>query len=436
MGRGKLPRSVDVQVDALGLDGLGHARHLTRELRVKNGLPGEQVSARAGRRRRGIWYVEAERIEDPAAMRVAPACGEFPRCGGCVMQHLDYAEQVRLKESQLLDALAQSGIEPEQRLPAATGPRFHYRSKARLGVRVVGTDVLVGFRESFSNRVMRMDACPALVPSLSSLIGPLRDLIAGLSQPDRVPQVEVAAGDGATALVLRHLTALTPEDRIRIESFGARHRVRCYTQSGGYDTVTPASRQAQQPYLSYGNPDFGLQFHFSVTDFTQVNLAMNRQLVRSAVDALRAPRGSAVLDLFCGIGNFSLPLASRGLRVKGLESSAEAIDRARLNAARNGLGGWCEFAVQDLYDADCPDPGGAEFVVLDPPRSGAGPNLAAWLASGDVRRIVYVSCSPASFAADAARLGECGYALEQVRIFDMFPHTAHVETLGVFQKRW
>jgi len=352
------------------------------------------------------------------------------------MQHLDYAAQIRLKESLLLTTLEQHRVVPERLAPATTGPRYHYRSKARLGVRAVGEDVLVGFRESFSSRVTRMDACPALTPALSNLIGPLRSLVASMSRPDRVPQIEVAAGDDATALVLRHLTPLTAEDSVRIAAFGERFRVRCYTQSGGYDTVIPASAEAHQPYLGYGNADFGLHFCFSPTDFTQVNMAMNRRLVRAAVDALSAPPDCRVLDLFCGIGNFSLALAASGLRVKGLESSVEAIDRARLNAARNGLDGRCEFAVQDLYDADCPAPGQAEYVLLDPPRSGAGPTLTAWLASGDVQRIVYVSCSPASFATDAATLCGNGYALEQVGIFDMFPHTAHVETLGVFQKRW
>lgn len=352
------------------------------------------------------------------------------------MQHLDYRRQLDLKEARLLAALEGAGVVPARVAPKTSGPCYHYRSKARLGVRVVGGEVLVGFRESFSSRVARMDACPTLVPALSALLVPLRSLIAGLSRPDRVPQVELAAGDHAVAIVLRHLTPLTPADQELIAGFGEDHGVRCYTQEGGYETVAPASRAAEEPYLGYGNPDFGLHFCFRPTDFTQVNMAMNRQLVRTAVDALAAPPGSRVLDLFCGIGNFSLALAARGLLVHGLEGSAEAIERARLNAQRNGLQGRCEFAVQDLYDAGSPGSRTAEYVLLDPPRSGAGPNLEAWLAAGDVLRMVYVSCSPASFAADAATLAASGYVLEQVGIFDMFPHTAHVETLGVFQKRW
>ena len=281
-----------------------------------------------------------------------------------------------------------------------------------------------------------MDACPALVPPLSALLQPLPSLIGGMSRPDRIPQVEVAAGDDAVAMVLRHLTPLTTEDETRIAEFAEAHRVRCYTQAGGYETVTAASRAAHEPYLGYSNPDFGLHFRFRPTDFTQVNMTMNRKLVRAAVEGLDAPPGSRVLDLFCGIGNFSLALAARGLHVTGLEASRDAIDRARLNAARNRLADRCEFAVQDLYDADCLNPGQAEYVLLDPPRSGAGPNLGAWLQASGARRIAYVSCSPASFAVDATLLDRAGFSLEQVGIFDMFPHTAHVETLGVFQKRW
>ncbi len=436
MARARIPRVVDVGVDTLAADGLGEASVGERRLRIKNALPGEQVTARVVRRRRGVWWAVVEQVPHGVGDRVAAPCAVFPRCGGCVMQHLDYAEQLRLKESQLLEALERLSVVPERLAPAVAGPRYHYRSRARLGVRLVGDKVLVGFRESFSSRVARMDECLALVPSLSRLAGPLQTLIADLSRPDRIPQVELAAGDDVAAVVLRHLTPLSARDLAAIGRFGRMHGVRCYTQSGGYDTVIPVSGESNVPYLGYGNPDFGLHFCFRPTDFTQVNMVMNRALVRAAVDALSAPPGGRVLDLFCGIGNFSLALASRGLHVTGLESSETAIERARLNAARNGLAERCEFAVQDLYDADCLNPGQAEYLLLDPPRSGAGPNLAAWLGSGETRRIVYVSCSPASFAADAATLTGIGYSLEQVGIFDMFPHTAHVETLGVFRKQW
>ncbi len=436
MARRKPPREVEVDVETLGGDGYGGARVGERALRVKNGLPGERVVAKVLKRRRGEWLSEAVTVLGPAAaQRIVPACPAFPRCGGCALQHLDYHAQLELKEAELLRALEENGVVPEKVLPATCGPRFGYRTKARFGVRVVGGEVLVGFRESFSNRVGRMDRCPVLVPSLSGLLPPLKALIAGLSRPDRVPQVEVAAGDDARAVILRHLDPLTDPDRRSIRGFSETHRVRCYTQAGGYETLLPASAPSRTRLLGYANPDYGLHLLFEPVDFTQVNLQMNRKLVRAAVSALAVPPGQQVLDLFCGIGNFSLALAAAGARVKGLEASASAIERARMNSLRNGLGRWCEFAVQDLYDADSQLTGQASYLLLDPPRSGAGPNLAAWAGAGNLRRVAYVSCSPASFAADAAVLQEAGFVLEQVGIFDMFPNTAHVETLGVFQKQ-
>jgi 23S rRNA (uracil1939-C5)-methyltransferase len=237
-------------------------------------------------------------------------------------------------------------------------------------------------------------------------------------------------------LILRHLDPITRRDLAHIDQFSRSHRVRCFGQSGGYETITPISANAHQPYLSYGNADYGLHFLFRPADFTQVNLAMNRKLVRAALAGLRAPAGARVLDLFCGIGNFTLALAATGLEAVGIEAAAQSIERARMNADHNGLGGRCEFVVQDLYDADCLNLGRAEYLLLDPPRSGAGPNLPAWVDSSGADRIAYVSCSPESFAVDAKALCRNGFELEEVGIFDMFPHTAHVETLGVFQKRW
>jgi 23S rRNA (uracil1939-C5)-methyltransferase len=281
-----------------------------------------------------------------------------------------------------------------------------------------------------------MTACLTLTEPLSDLLVPLKQLISQLSAPDRIPQVEVAAGDEDAAVILRHLDPLTEEDRQAIAGFSSMYRVRAYTQSGGYDTVAPASDRAAARYLGYQNPDFGLHFLFAPMDFTQVNLVMNRKLVQAAILGLGAPEGAEVLDLFCGIGNFSLPIAAAGLRVQGLEASASAIERAQMNARLNGLSERCEFAVQDLYDADCLNLGQADYLLLDPPRSGAGPNLPAWLESTGAIRVVYVSCSPRSFAQDARVLLSAGFRLEQVGIYDMFPNTAHVETLGIFQRSW
>ena len=434
MARRKMPREIAARIEELGEQGYGIVREGERLLRVKNGLPGERVLAKVLKRRKGEWLSEAVEVQDPAAERVRPACAFFPRCGGCAMQHLAYDAQLSLKQEELLRSLEQHRVVPEEVMSPTRGPRFHYRTKARLGVRVVGGEVLVGFRESFSNRVGRMQSCPVLVPELSRLLGPLKRLIAQLSCPERIPQVELAAGDTARAIIIRHLVPLTGGDRERLETFAGNWRVRCYTQAGGYETVTAASVSAGEPFLGYANVDYGLHLRFKPMDFTQVNLEMNRKLVRAALGALAVPGGERVLDLFCGIGNFSLALAAAGARVCGLEASRESVERARLNAEHNGLAGRCEFAVQDLYDADCLCPGRARYLLMDPPRSGAGPNLSAWLQTSGAIRIAYVSCSPDSFAADAAVFKGAGYSLRQVGIFDMFPHTSHVETLGIFQK--
>ena len=426
-------------IDAIDHEGFGQATYGEqgeRPLRIKNALPDEAVRARVVKRRKGVWHAEAFEIASQSAARVVPGCVYFPRCGGCAMQHLDYERQIALKEDHLHAELARHGVVPGRVNPATLGPRFNYRSKARFGVRVVGGEVLVGFRETLSNRVARMDACLTLTRPLALLPGSLKALIAELSCPERIPQVEVAAGDESAAIILRHLDPLTENDVERIEAFSLEQGVRVYGQSAGYYSVIALSSSAAEEYLSYGNPDFGIHFRFRPTDFTQVNMDMNRKLVRAAVAALEPRSTGVILDLFAGIGNFSLALAARGFRVRGFEAAAESIERARMNARHNALEARCEFEVRDLYHADCLDLGRAASMVLDPPRSGAGPNLDSWTRSSGVERIAYVSCSPASFASDAATLLRAGFDLSEVGIFDMFPHTAHVETLGIFQKQW
>jgi 23S rRNA (uracil1939-C5)-methyltransferase len=437
--RSRRPSEIESVIDAVDHEGFGEATYGEqgkRRVRIKNALPGEAVSARVLKRRKGVWLAEAFEVASDSTSRVVPGCGYFPRCGGCAMQHLDYERQISLKEDYLLAELSRQGVVAERVNPATLGPRFNYRTKARFGVRVVGGEVLVGFRETFSNRVARMDACLTLTQSLAALPGSLKTLIGTLSCPERIPQVEVAAGDEGAAIILRHLEQLTTGDIEHIESFSQAQGVRVYGQSAGYDSVVALSANAAEGFLSYGNTDFGIHFRFRPMDFTQVNMDMNRKLVRAAVAALVPHSAGVVLDLFAGIGNFSLALAARGLRVHGLEASAESIDRARMNARHNALEARCEFEVRDLYHADCLDLGRAASMVLDPPRSGAGPNLDSWTRSSGVERIAYVSCSPVSFAADAATLVKAGFDLIEVGIFDMFPHTAHVETLGIFHKRW
>lgn len=425
-------RDVDVSVTDLGTDGLGEGHVDGRCVRIRNALPGETVVARVLKRRAGAWFAEAIEVRNPAEQRRAAPCQVFPRCGGCALQHLDYPAQLEHKERALLDSLAQNAVTPYRLRQPVSGPRLHYRHKARLGVRCVGDELLVGFRESFGSRVVRMSDCKVLAEPLARLLPDLQSTLAGLPEKSRLPQVELVAGDDGRAVIIRHLVPLSAESLASLESMSRRLDVHVYLQPGGYDSLHLPFAPGLRPQLTYSIMEFGVTYRFDVADFVQVNPVINRALASSVVIALQARPGTRVVDLFCGIGNFSLVIGRTGAMVKGFEVSAGAIERARENAQLNALGHRCEFAVADLYDSGHEIPSGTQRLLLDPPRSGAGPNLARWLSGAELERVVYVSCNPTTFASDAAVLVDHGFALIEVGIFDMFPQTAHVETLGLF----
>jgi 23S rRNA (uracil1939-C5)-methyltransferase len=335
--------------------------------------------------------------------------------------------------------------------------RLGYRRKARMGVRVVGESVLVGFRESFSNRVARIDACLTLTPELSKLIPPLKASIAKMSDPKTIPQIELAQGDSGCAVIVRHLQPLTDADVALWQAFEVNCQVEVLMQSKGYDTLTPIAKNRQQmSLLHYQIPEYGLTIGFYPHYFTQVNAPMNRELVRTVMGYLGNVRGQVVVDMFCGIGNFTLPLARAGARAVGIEASEEAVEMAKENARVNRVDHASAFYAEDLYgeggalvsatdESDETAPTGSSInacfdhfsqspdaLILDPPRSGAGPNLEGWAGIPSLKQIVYVSCNPVTFAEDAKRLKAKGYVLEQVGVYDMFPGTAHVETVGRF----
>ncbi|MFU8815037.1 MAG: hypothetical protein ACNA7W_06810 [Pseudomonadales bacterium] len=415
-------------------DGLGEGCFESRAVKARNALPGEAVTVWVRKRRGGVWYGEAEQPQVPAMQRQAAPCGVFPRCGGCALQHLQYPLQLAHKAARLQAALAEHGVVPGRVRRPVSPTQLHYRYKARLGVRVVGDEVLVGFREGFSNRIVRMTECKTLALPFVRMLPWLKQALGRLREPDRVPQIELAGGDRDFAIVVRHLGDLDAQDHGVLDDFARTTGMRVYLQPAGYDSVRRHD-QAESPYLSYTNPDYGLCYQFLPTDFTQVNPFANRALVRAALLGLAASPGATATDMFCGIGNFSLALARSGLRVRGYESAAGAVERAQMNARSNGLSARAEFAVADLYHARCAELPETEYLLLDPPRSGAGANLQRWASWRTLQRIAYVSCNPRTFAADAALLQSCGFRLEEVGIFDMFPHTAHVETLGVFARR-
>ncbi|MDD3651893.1 23S rRNA (uracil(1939)-C(5))-methyltransferase RlmD [Immundisolibacter sp.] len=405
---------------------------------VDGALAGELVHA--ARLRRHANYDEAVVTEvlERSPQRVEPRCAVYGRCGGCVLQHQDHAAQVADKHAQLQEKLARiGGVQPAQWLQPLTGPAWHYRRRARLGVRLVPKHggVLVGFRERRSSFITDTHDCPVLDARLAALIGPLRTLLGGLTVAAQVPQLEVTASDDEVLLVMRHLLPLTDADRAALTGFAAEHGVRWFLQPAGPDSVHPLPPAGDQP-PRYRLDAFDLELEFGPLDFTQVNFAINQRLVPLAVDLLAPMPGERVADLFCGVGNFSLALGRRGARVLGLEGDGALVARARGNARRAGLAEQCTFETVNLCDdaaAALARLGRQDAWLLDPPRSGAQALCSALPTPGPAR-IVYVSCNPATLARDAGLLAGQGYRLVRAGIVDMFPHTAHVESIALFER--
>lgn len=426
-------REIEMQVNDLSSEGFGRGQINAREIRLRNALPGEHVQGLVRKRKRRIDHGDALTIIESSPDRVPPICGVAHRCGGCTFQHVSARYELSWKEGQLRKALERSGVAAQRWQAPVAGPQHGYRHKARLGVRQVGEQTYLGFREAFSGRVVDMRTCTILAPRLARLISPLRDRLGELSIAGRIPQIEVAAGDATLAMVVRNLDVLADRDHDVLRAFASDQRIEVFLQPAGPDSVVWLTGRGEA--LGYSNPDFGLQFAFEPLDFVQVNPAMNRQLVRKAV--LELGDSTQVLDLFCGLGNFSLALARVGKSVIGLEGSETAVVRARLNAQRNGLQGRTVFEAVDLYGAPLQASLNSQLsdaILLDPPRLGAGPQLRTWLHAG-VKTVVYVSCNPESFAKDAIVLGEAGLSLDEAGIYDMFPQTTHIETVGVFRRR-
>ena len=429
------PEEADI-VD-LSHEGMGVARVDGKAVFVADALPGERVVMRRVARHRNFDQAVLESVLVASPDRVPAACPHFGTCGGCALQHLDPAAQLRFKQAQLLENLARlGGVEPEGLLPPLEGPAWGYRRRARLGIKLVPRKgrVLVGFRERSAPYVADLHECRVLAPPAGSLIDPLAELVAGLAIVARVPQAEVAIADDACALVLRVLEPPGEEDLARLRSFEATHRVRLYLQPGGVDSVAPLTPGL--PPLEYALPGFDVRIRFEPTDFIQVNAALNARMVSRAVELLGAGRDDRVLDLFCGLGNFSLPLARGAGHVVGVEGEAGLVARARLNATLNGLAN-VDFHAANLAADTSAAPWArtpCSRVLLDPPRAGAWEVLPVVARSG-AERVVYISCHPGSLARDAGALvREHGYRLVSAGVMDMFPHTTHVEAMAVFER--
>jgi len=433
-----------VLITALDQEGRGIARIDGKAVFVEGALAGELVTIETYRKRPTYELARATGILRASPSRVAPLCPHFGVCGGCSLQHLEAAAQVAAKQRVLEDALWHIGrVRAGELLTPIHGPAWGYRQRARLSVRDVPKKggVLVGFHERKSSFITDMRSCPVLPPHISSLLPSLRELIGSLSLRDRLPQIELAIGDdaddgtGNEVLVLRNLAALTADDERALADFADRHGVRLYLQPQG-----PATVQAFHPparTLGYALADFGVRIEFQPTDFTQVNVAMNRMLVRRAVGLLEPTEGDAVADFFCGLGNFSLPIARRGAQVVGVEGSVPLVRRAQANAQANGLADRARFVAADLFEATAASLealGAMDKALLDPPREGAIALVKA-LPAKRLSRVVYVSCNPATLARDASVLvHERGFALRKAGIVNLFPHTAHVESVALFTR--
>lgn len=419
-------------------DGRGVARVDGKIVFIDDALPGERVEWARIKRGRNFDEGRLERVLEPAADRVEPRCAHFGVCGGCRLQHLSPPRQLEFKQRQLYDALTRIGkVTPAQMLPPLHGGVWNYRRRARLAARWVPKKerTVVGFRERSTNFIADVKRCEVLQSPVETLVEPLSLLLTALSVRNRVPQIEVAVADNAVALVVRVLDELTAADRELLLKFASEHSVQLYVQPGGYETIAPLTQTVP---LEYRLPQFDVTVRFEPNDFVQVNREINAQMVARAVELLSPAPGEQVLDLFCGLGNFSLPLARGGAHVVGVEGDAGLVARARSNAALNGIDS-IEFVCGDLAQ---PSAGDAQWarrqydkVLLDPPRAGAL-NVLPIVASCGAKVMLYISCHPGSLARDAGILvHEHGFTLQAAGVMDMFPHTAHVESAALFTRK-
>ena len=420
-------------------DGRGIAASEGKKVFVAGALPGETVRFVRRKRRRNFDEAELLEVIEPSAERVEARCAVFGRCGGCAMQHISVEAQRDLKSATLRDNLERIGkVEPRAWLDPIIGPAWHYRRRARLAVKEVHGKgrVLVGFRERHAPFITDMQRCEVIAKPVDDLLAPLSDLIGQLTISARLPQIEVAVAENGIALVFRVLDAPSPDDLAAFSAFGRAHDLQVWLQPGGLDSLERLWPVDDPGKLYYTLPEFDVRIEFEPIGFVQVNAEINRSMVHAAIEHLGPQPGDSVLDLFCGIGNFSLPLARRCGNVLGIEGDEGLVRQATSNAGLNGIDN-ASFRCADLSKIDGSESwirDGWDRVLLDPARSGAA-EIVAQMRVLDPQRIVYVSCHPGTLARDAGVLvNELGYRLESAGIIDMFPHTAHVESIAIFDK--
>lgn len=425
------------QIVGTTADGRGIAHLSGTAVFVHGALEGETVCFSRRKKRRNYYEADLVEVLAPSSERVEPRCAVFGTCGGCSLQHISAAQQIELKQAVLLDNLKRIGaVEPVDVLPPVAGPVWGYRRKARLAVKYVTKKerVLVGFRERHKPYVVDMAHCDTLHPRIAGLLSDLAGFVATLSIRQRLPQIEATVGDNAAALVFRVLEPPSESDLERFAAFQQRHDVRVLLQPGGLDTIHPLAGSTFGDELYYKITGFEFRITFLPTDFLQVNVQVNARMVHQALELLAPNADSRVLDLYCGLGNFSLPFATRSGEVLGLEIDTSMVTRAQRNAAAAGLRN-LRFARADLSIAeDTAAFTNYDLVILDPPRTGAQDVLDR-LATMAPRKILYVSCHPGSLARDAHELvHRCGYELVSAGVMDMFGQTSHIESMALFQR--
>ncbi len=424
-------------IESLSHEGRGITHINNKTTFLENGLPGEEVNFIYTKRHSKFDAGAAIEIIKPSPERVTPLCQHYNICGGCVLQHLKHEKQIALKTKVVQEQLKHIANEESINfLSPIIGPIWGYRHKARLSVKYVQkkSKVLVGFHEKNSSYVAETSSCEILHPSVGKKIDFLTELVAGLSIYQHIPQIEIACGNGVTALIIRNLQTFSDHDIKLISDFATIHKFQIYSQSGGIDSIKPINLDQEEKELYYNLSNYNLKIAFTPTDFTQINYTINIQLVDHVLNLLEITKADKILDLFCGIGNFTLPIATKCAKVIGVEGSKTAVTRAQKNAEINNIKNTA-FYVADLakellgvnWDKEQYDK-----ILLDPPRTGAE-ELCKQIKKFGAKKIVYVSCNPATFARDTKILTEHGYKLQNITLADMYPHTSHIEVVGDFE---
>ncbi len=425
-------------IETLSHDGRGIAREEGKTRFVDGALPGERVMAKMISTRSKFDELRTESVLEASPERTQPACDHADLCGGCSLQHMAADAQIRFKENTLREHFAHfGGIEPEHWVEPMLSPSLGYRRKARLGVRFVPKrdSVLVGFREKRNSFLADIDRCMVLDPRIGDNITDLRHLIYQLDAYQSIPQVEVACGDDAAAMIFRNMMPLSEADHSALVAFGEARNLHIYLQPKGPDTVHRIWPDGGEERLSYRLPAFDLTMKFHPTDFTQVNADINQRMTERALEWLDPQPGDRVLDLFCGLGNFTLPLARKAGQVVGVEGDDAMVVRGHENARFNNLDNvrFHGANLQGDFTKERWASEGFDRILIDPPRSGAQ-EICEHLTAFGAKRIVYVSCNPATLARDAGVIVSKGYRLKQAGVMDMFPHTTHVESIALFER--